>query len=213
MHPRSRAIGAGRRRHARLGGARAARPAGLPPRLLGRRRSRQDVHARAAAGFRSGSRSTRRTARCSGSRYYEIARRLGETRRRLALELALLEHLALFSTGALVDRLPPRPRRAGGREALQRPGLRAGDVPTRAVRRRPRDARRLATQRRRSFYVSGYPKAAPLGPAVDFTHETCCGARRCARLVCDRIPRGVRWQDRRLALFLGCRNPHKRRGS
>lgn len=39
--------------------------------------------------------------------YHELAERLHRDRRRLALELALLEHLALFSTGALVDRLHP----------------------------------------------------------------------------------------------------------
>ena len=39
--------------------------------------------------------------------YYELAERLGRDRRRLALELTLLEHLALFSTGALVDRRHP----------------------------------------------------------------------------------------------------------
>jgi hypothetical protein len=39
--------------------------------------------------------------------YYEIARRASRDRRRLALELALLEHLALFPTGQLVDRYHP----------------------------------------------------------------------------------------------------------
>jgi len=39
--------------------------------------------------------------------YYEIARRVSRDRRRLALELALLEHLALVPTGALVDRYHP----------------------------------------------------------------------------------------------------------
>jgi hypothetical protein len=42
-----------------------------------------------------------------GLAYYEIARRVERDRRRLALELALAEHLALFSTGALVDRFHP----------------------------------------------------------------------------------------------------------
>ena len=55
----------------------------------------------------------RRTARCSGSRYYEIAERRGGDRRRLALQLALIEHLALFPTGALVDRLHPARGEAG----------------------------------------------------------------------------------------------------
>jgi hypothetical protein len=39
--------------------------------------------------------------------YYEIARRVSRDPRRLALELALLEHLALFPTGKLVDRYHP----------------------------------------------------------------------------------------------------------
>jgi hypothetical protein len=42
-----------------------------------------------------------------GLAYYEIGRRLSRDRRRLALELALLEHLTLFPTGALVDRHHP----------------------------------------------------------------------------------------------------------
>ena len=37
--------------------------------------------------------------------YYEVARRTD--RRRLALELALAEHLTLFSTGTIVDRYHP----------------------------------------------------------------------------------------------------------
>ena len=42
-----------------------------------------------------------------GAVYCEIARRLSRNPRRLALELALLEHLILFSTGRLVDRYHP----------------------------------------------------------------------------------------------------------
>ena len=42
-----------------------------------------------------------------GLAYYEIAVRVSWDRRRLALELALLEHLALFPTGRLVDRYHP----------------------------------------------------------------------------------------------------------
>ena len=42
-----------------------------------------------------------------GLAYYEIARRVSRDRRRLALELALLEHLALFPLGELVDRYHP----------------------------------------------------------------------------------------------------------
>lgn len=39
--------------------------------------------------------------------YYEVTERLGGDRRRLARQLALVEHLALFPTGALVDRFHP----------------------------------------------------------------------------------------------------------
>jgi hypothetical protein len=39
--------------------------------------------------------------------YHEIARRVSRDPRRLALELALLEHLALFPAGRLVDRHHP----------------------------------------------------------------------------------------------------------
>jgi hypothetical protein len=42
-----------------------------------------------------------------GAVYYEIAKRVSRDPRRLALELALLEHLTLFPTGALVDRHHP----------------------------------------------------------------------------------------------------------
>jgi hypothetical protein len=42
-----------------------------------------------------------------GLAYYEIAERRGGNRRRLALQLALIEHLVLFPTGALVDRHHP----------------------------------------------------------------------------------------------------------
>jgi hypothetical protein len=42
-----------------------------------------------------------------GAVYYEIARRVSRDPRRLALELALLEHLTLFPTGQLVDRHHP----------------------------------------------------------------------------------------------------------
>jgi hypothetical protein len=51
-----------------------------------------------------------------GLAYYEIARRSSRNRRRLALELALAEHLALFSTGALVDRYHP----ARGEKGVER---------------------------------------------------------------------------------------------
>jgi hypothetical protein len=42
-----------------------------------------------------------------GLAYYEIARRVSKDPRRLALELALLEHLTLFPTGHIVDRIHP----------------------------------------------------------------------------------------------------------
>jgi hypothetical protein len=42
-----------------------------------------------------------------GAVYYEIARRVPRDSQRLALELALLEHLTLFPTGHLVDRYHP----------------------------------------------------------------------------------------------------------
>ena len=42
-----------------------------------------------------------------GLAYYELARRTSRDPRRLALALALLEHLTLFPTGKLVDRYHP----------------------------------------------------------------------------------------------------------
>jgi hypothetical protein len=42
-----------------------------------------------------------------GLAYHEVARRVSRDPRRLALELALLEHLALFPTGYFVDRYHP----------------------------------------------------------------------------------------------------------
>jgi hypothetical protein len=42
-----------------------------------------------------------------GLAYYELARRTSKDPRRLALELALVEHLTLFPTGKLVDRHHP----------------------------------------------------------------------------------------------------------
>jgi hypothetical protein len=42
-----------------------------------------------------------------GAVYYEIAKRVRRNPRRLALELALLEHMMLFPTGMLVDRHHP----------------------------------------------------------------------------------------------------------
>jgi hypothetical protein len=51
-----------------------------------------------------------------GAVYYEVARRVSRDRRRLALELALLEHLILFPTGRFVDRYHP----ARGRPGVER---------------------------------------------------------------------------------------------
>jgi hypothetical protein len=51
-----------------------------------------------------------------GAVYYEIARRVSRDPRRLALELALLEHLTLFPTGRFVDRYHP----ARGRHGVDR---------------------------------------------------------------------------------------------
>ncbi len=42
-----------------------------------------------------------------GLAYHEVARRVARDPRRLALELALLEHVALFSAGHFVDRYHP----------------------------------------------------------------------------------------------------------
>ena len=42
-----------------------------------------------------------------GLAYYEIGERLGGDRKRLAVQLALIEHMTLFPTGYLVDRLHP----------------------------------------------------------------------------------------------------------
>jgi hypothetical protein len=48
-----------------------------------------------------------------GLAYHEIERRVSRDPRRLALELALLEHLALFPTGYFVDRYHPARGEAG----------------------------------------------------------------------------------------------------
>ncbi len=42
-----------------------------------------------------------------GLAYHEVARRVPRDSRRLAFEMALLEHVALFPTGQLVDRYHP----------------------------------------------------------------------------------------------------------
>jgi hypothetical protein len=55
--------------------------------------------------------------------YYELAERVRRDRRRLALELALAEHLALFSTGALVDRYHPARGEPGVEKLLSVPAF------------------------------------------------------------------------------------------
>jgi hypothetical protein len=55
--------------------------------------------------------------------YYEIARRTARDRRRLALELALLEHLTLFPTGQLVDRYHPARGEPGVERLFSLPGF------------------------------------------------------------------------------------------
>jgi len=58
-----------------------------------------------------------------GLAYHEIARRSGRDGKRLALELALLEHVALFPTGALVDRHHPARGRPGVQKLLSAPAF------------------------------------------------------------------------------------------
>jgi hypothetical protein len=55
-----------------------------------------------------------------GLAYHELARRVPRDGRRLALELALLEHLALFPTGSFVDRYHPARGEAGVARLLHR---------------------------------------------------------------------------------------------
>jgi len=55
--------------------------------------------------------------------YYELGERLRRDRRRLALELALVEHLVLFSTGALVDRHHPARGEAGVKSLFSVPAF------------------------------------------------------------------------------------------
>ncbi|HEU5064460.1 MAG TPA: hypothetical protein VFT86_01045 [Gaiellaceae bacterium] len=58
-----------------------------------------------------------------GAAYYEIARRVSRDPRRLAFELALLEHVALFPTGRLVDRYHPARGEPGVAELLSGPAF------------------------------------------------------------------------------------------
>src|SRR5262245_42497650 len=55
-----------------------------------------------------------------GAVFYEIAKRVSRDPRRLALELALLEHVALFPTGVLVDRHHPARGEPGVAKLLSR---------------------------------------------------------------------------------------------
>ena len=58
-----------------------------------------------------------------GAVYYEIARRTSRSQRRLAVDLALLEHLALFPTGKLVDRHHPARGEPGVASIFSVPGF------------------------------------------------------------------------------------------
>lgn len=106
MHPRLRAIGAG--------AAGALVWAALEP--LDRRLFRHDysdvavlgkAFTRGPAWRPMGVALHALNGAIFGAVYYEIARRVPRDPRRLALDLALLEHLTLFPTGQLVDRYHP----------------------------------------------------------------------------------------------------------
>jgi len=58
-----------------------------------------------------------------GLAYHEVARRMTRDRRRLALELALIAHLALFSTGKLVDRYHPARGEPGVQHVFSAPAF------------------------------------------------------------------------------------------
>src|SRR4249919_448630 len=58
-----------------------------------------------------------------GLAYHEVAHRVARNPRRLAVELALLEHLALFSTGYFVDRYHPARGEAGVARMLSAPAF------------------------------------------------------------------------------------------
>jgi hypothetical protein len=106
MHPRLRAIGAG--------AAAALVWAALEP--LDRRLFRHDysdvavlgkAFTRGPAWRPLGVALHALNGAIFGAVYYEISRRVSRDPRRLALDLALLEHLTLFPTGRLVDRFHP----------------------------------------------------------------------------------------------------------
>ena len=67
-----------------------------------------------------------------GLAYYEIARRSSRDRRRLAIELALAEHLTLFSTGTLVDRYHPARGEPGVERVFSAPAFAQATVGTRS---------------------------------------------------------------------------------
>ncbi len=58
-----------------------------------------------------------------GLAYYEVARRSSRDRRRLAVELALAEHMTLFSTGKLVDRYHPARGEPGVQHVFSAPAF------------------------------------------------------------------------------------------
>ena len=58
-----------------------------------------------------------------GLAYHEVARRVPRNPRRLAIELALLEHLALFPTGYFVDRYHPARGTQGVARMLSAPAF------------------------------------------------------------------------------------------
>jgi hypothetical protein len=55
--------------------------------------------------------------------YHEVARRSSRNRRRLALELALAEHMTLFSTSTFVDRYHPARGEAGVERVFSAPAF------------------------------------------------------------------------------------------
>ena len=72
-----------------------------------------------------------------------VRRRMSIPPRRLALGLALAEHLAAVPARRAGRPLSPGARRAGSRARVRRPSVRAGDGAARALRGRARPARRV----------------------------------------------------------------------
>lgn len=58
-----------------------------------------------------------------GLAYYELARRISRDPRRLAVALALVEHLTLFPTGKLVDRYHPARGEPGVEQLFSAPAF------------------------------------------------------------------------------------------